>query len=59
MRRSTFSILLLVAVVHLALFAFLNRPVSPPPFEGEIGGVSFSPYRHGQGPIDKVFPTEA
>jgi exo-beta-1,3-glucanase (GH17 family)/cellulose synthase/poly-beta-1,6-N-acetylglucosamine synthase-like glycosyltransferase len=59
MRRSTVSILILVAVVHFAVFAFLNRPVSPPPFEGPIAGVSFSPYRHGQGPVDKVFPTEA
>jgi exo-beta-1,3-glucanase (GH17 family)/glycosyltransferase involved in cell wall biosynthesis len=58
MSRSSVSILVLVAAANLAVFAFLNRPIDPPPWKGKIAGVSFSPYRPGQGPIDKVFPTE-
>ena len=57
MRRFSLPILLLVALVNFAVFAFMNRPVEPPPWEGMIAGVSFAPYREGQGPIDKVFPT--
>jgi len=59
MRRSSITILFLVAVANLTVFALLNRPVEPPPWDGRIEGVSFAPYRAGQGPIDKVFPTEA
>jgi len=58
MRRSTFSILILVALSNLAVFAALNRPTDPPAWQGVIAGASFSPYREGQGPIDKVFPTQ-
>jgi exo-beta-1,3-glucanase (GH17 family)/cellulose synthase/poly-beta-1,6-N-acetylglucosamine synthase-like glycosyltransferase len=58
MSRSSVSILVLVAAANLAVFAFLNRPIEPPAWNGKIAGVSFSPYRVGQGPIDKVFPTE-
>jgi len=57
MRRSSIAILSLVVLANLAVFAVLNRPVDPPPWEGKISGVSFAPYRAGQGPIDKVFPT--
>src|SRR5215813_13502628 len=59
MRRSSISILVLVGLVNLAVFALLNRPVDPPAWNGVIAGVSFSPYRVGQSPVDKVFPTEA
>jgi exo-beta-1,3-glucanase (GH17 family)/cellulose synthase/poly-beta-1,6-N-acetylglucosamine synthase-like glycosyltransferase len=57
MRRSSITILLLVVLANLAVFAVMNRPVEPPPWEGKIAGVSFAPYRAGQGPIEKVFPT--
>jgi hypothetical protein len=55
MRRSSIPILVLVALVNFAVFALLNRPVEPPPWDGTISGVSFAPYREGQGPIDKSF----
>jgi exo-beta-1,3-glucanase (GH17 family)/glycosyltransferase involved in cell wall biosynthesis len=58
MRRSSLSLLFLVGLANFAVFALLNRPVDPPPWKGVIAGVSFSPYRVGQGPIDKVFPTD-
>jgi len=57
MRRSSLAILLLIALANFAVFAFLNRPVEPPPWEGTIAGLSFAPYREGQSPIDKVYPT--
>src|SRR5262245_31032146 len=57
MRRSSLSLLVLVGLVNFAVFAFLNRPVDPPTWKGVMAGVSFSPYRIGQGPLDKVFPT--
>ncbi|HTO54184.1 MAG TPA: glycosyltransferase [Myxococcota bacterium] len=59
MSRSSVSILILVALANLAVFAVLNRPVDPPTWKGTIEGVSFSPYRPGQSPVDKVFPSEA
>src|SRR5262245_33226701 len=55
--RRTVSILVLVGLANLAVFALLNRPIDPPAWTGVIPGVSFSPYRVGQGPVDKVFPT--
>ena len=58
MRRSTLSILILVAAANFIVFAVLNRPTDPAPWQGVIAGASFSPYREGQGPIDKIFPTE-
>ncbi len=57
MRRSSLSLLVLVGLANFAVFALLNRPVDPPAWKGVIAGVSFSPYRIGQGPVDKVFPT--
>jgi len=57
MRRSSITILFLVALANFAVFAVMNRPVEPPPWEGMISGLSFAPYREGQGPIDQVFPT--
>ena len=57
MRRSSLSILVLVGLANLAVFALLNRPVDPPPWDDVIAGASFSPYRSGQSPVDKVFPT--
>jgi glucan 1,3-beta-glucosidase len=58
MSRSSVSILILVASFNFAVFAWLNRPVDPPPWKGPVAGVSFSPYREGQSPVEKVFPTE-
>ncbi len=58
MRFSSVSILVFVAVANLTVFAVLNSPTEPPAWQGEIAGASFSPYREGQGPIDKIFPTE-
>ncbi|HXX46663.1 MAG TPA: glycoside hydrolase, partial [Myxococcota bacterium] len=57
MRRSSLSILVLVGLANLAVFALLNRPVDPPPWDDVIAGASFSPYRNGQSPVEKVFPS--
>lgn len=59
MQRSSLSILLLVVSANFAVFALTNRPVEPPPWDGTIAGVSFAPFREGQGPIENLFPTEA
>ena len=59
MRRSSLAIIFLIVVANFTVFALLNRPVDPPAWEGKIAGVSFAPYRAGQGPLDKIYPTEA
>ena len=59
MRRSSLAIIFLIVVANFTVFALLNRPVDPPAWEGKIAGVSFAPYRAGQGPIEKIYPSEA
>ncbi|WP_439813906.1 glycosyltransferase [Zavarzinia sp. CC-PAN008] len=54
------GVLLLVLGVHAGLWAAFNAPHEMPNWSGgHVAGLSFSPYREGQSPEDRVPPTDA
>ena len=60
--QPTASDLLVVALLALlcwALADWLNRPHAAPPWQGQLSGLSFSPYGLGQSPLDGDEPSEA
>jgi exo-beta-1,3-glucanase (GH17 family)/cellulose synthase/poly-beta-1,6-N-acetylglucosamine synthase-like glycosyltransferase len=59
MKRSSAVIGISVAVLTIALWAFLNRPEEEPPWPKRIQGFSFSPMRADESPLDLQYPTEA
>jgi len=44
------------AVASLGLWAWAERPVAVPDFNGVIGGVAFSPFQRGQSPETQSWP---
>ncbi len=50
-------ITLLIAAANVALWAWLNRPVQVPEWEGKIGGLAYVPYLRFQSPLREIFPT--
>jgi exo-beta-1,3-glucanase (GH17 family)/cellulose synthase/poly-beta-1,6-N-acetylglucosamine synthase-like glycosyltransferase len=54
---------LLIAVAFAALtcavWAFLNRPTSEPPWPQHIQGFAFSPFHNGEDPTHHIMPTDA
>jgi len=58
MNRSNVIIGISVAVLTIALWAFLNRPEEEPPWPKRIQGMSFSPYRAGESPLVSEYPAE-
>lgn len=48
-----------VALLNLALWAVLNRPVSPPDWSEPVHGFAFSAYQRDQSPLDQSFPSDA
>lgn len=59
MRYSGLIVLVLVAILNLAGWAYLNRPIEPRPWGELIHGVDYSPFRGDQGPNSGKFPSEA
>lgn len=55
---ATIAVLLLAGLVNLALWYLPNRPVplEPPP-GGRLKSVSFAPFRDGQSPLTRTYPT--
>ncbi|HYD31547.1 MAG TPA: glycoside hydrolase [Azospirillaceae bacterium] len=52
------AVLLLVTAANFALWFWPNRPVTlEPPPGGKLLSVSFAPFRDGQSPLTKVYPT--
>lgn len=54
----------LLAVAFIAAIvwsgaAWLNQPVEAPPWQGQLSGLSFSPYDAGSSPLDGDEPSEA
>jgi exo-beta-1,3-glucanase (GH17 family)/cellulose synthase/poly-beta-1,6-N-acetylglucosamine synthase-like glycosyltransferase len=47
------------AALTCAVWAFLNRPASEPPWPAHIQGFAFSPFRTGEDPTRHVMPTDA
>ena len=49
---------LLSAVAAAALWVWFDRPVPvAESWEGPVSSVSFAPFRRGQSPLTKVYPT--
>jgi len=57
MRKSGVAILLLVILVNVFGWWAFNRPQPALPFNQHINGVSFSPYREGQNPLENKHPS--
>ncbi|WP_298727188.1 glycosyltransferase [uncultured Ferrovibrio sp.] len=58
MRYSGLLVLILVAIVNLAGWAYLNRPIEPRPWGEFINGVDYSPFRADQDPRSNRFPSD-
>lgn len=48
-----------VAFAHLAIWAWVHRPATPPDWSGEIGGFAFSAFQRDQSPLEFRFPSHA
>jgi exo-beta-1,3-glucanase (GH17 family)/cellulose synthase/poly-beta-1,6-N-acetylglucosamine synthase-like glycosyltransferase len=59
MRNRTLPILVAVLVSNVGLWAWMNQPADEVDFDGVVRGVSFSPYRADQDPLQERFPTAA
>ncbi|HLT78645.1 MAG TPA: glycosyltransferase [Ferrovibrio sp.] len=59
MRYSGLIVLVLVAILNVAGWAYINRPIEPRPWGEFIHGVDYSPFRGDQGPNSGKFPSEA
>ncbi len=46
-----------VAIISLSLWAYLNRPHTPPDWPSQVMGFSYSPYRLDQDPVEKHYPS--
>jgi exo-beta-1,3-glucanase (GH17 family)/cellulose synthase/poly-beta-1,6-N-acetylglucosamine synthase-like glycosyltransferase len=57
--RATLTIIGLVLCGNLAAWALLNRPADLPSWSGYIQGIAYAPYREGENPLTKKFPTDA
>ncbi len=53
------SLTILVALLNVALWAYLNRPVEVADWHGPIGGLAFNPSQRHQDPTRGLFPSEA
>jgi exo-beta-1,3-glucanase (GH17 family)/cellulose synthase/poly-beta-1,6-N-acetylglucosamine synthase-like glycosyltransferase len=56
-KLSNIAVLVGLAAIVIAGWAYYNKPISAPPWPEHIPGFSYSPFRDGQGPIEKVYPT--
>ena len=60
-QKSLWSAILLafiVAALNIALWAYVNRPVQIPNWEGKIEGFAFSAFQRYQSPLRDNYPTE-
>ena len=56
-RLTNWVIGIAVTIISLSLWAYINRPHALPEWPQQVTGFSFSPYRLGQDPRDKHYPT--
>jgi exo-beta-1,3-glucanase (GH17 family)/cellulose synthase/poly-beta-1,6-N-acetylglucosamine synthase-like glycosyltransferase len=54
---TTLASIALSAAVALGCWARAERPIAPPDYTGNIGGLSFSPFHRGETPETQTFPT--
>ena len=58
-RLTNWVIGIAVTIISLSLWATINRPHELPEWPDRVTGFSFSPYRLGQDPREKHYPSEA
>ncbi|MBF0306097.1 MAG: glycosyltransferase [Alphaproteobacteria bacterium] len=58
MRKSGFAVLVVILLVNLGVWWWMNLPHTDVPWSGVIKGVSFSPYQKDDNPITGELPTE-
>jgi exo-beta-1,3-glucanase (GH17 family)/cellulose synthase/poly-beta-1,6-N-acetylglucosamine synthase-like glycosyltransferase len=56
-RLTNWVIGIAVTIISLSLWAYINRPHTLPEWPQQVTGFSFSPYRLGQDPREKHYPT--
>jgi exo-beta-1,3-glucanase (GH17 family)/cellulose synthase/poly-beta-1,6-N-acetylglucosamine synthase-like glycosyltransferase len=56
-RLTNWVIGIAVTIISLSLWAYINRPHTLPEWPEQVTGFSFSPYRLGQDPREKHYPT--
>ena len=56
-RLNNWAIWIAVTTISLSLWAYFNRPQPLPAWPQQVTGFAFSPYRLGQNPRDKKYPT--
>ncbi|MFH1984599.1 MAG: glycosyltransferase [Pseudomonadota bacterium] len=59
MKIGNFAIAAVISVMAVGLWALANRPEQEPAWPQQIMGFSFSPFRAGQSPLKKIYPSEA
>jgi exo-beta-1,3-glucanase (GH17 family)/cellulose synthase/poly-beta-1,6-N-acetylglucosamine synthase-like glycosyltransferase len=47
-----------IAAVSIAVWAFFNRPMDAPDWPAAISGFAYSPFRYGQDPVKEIYPSE-
>jgi exo-beta-1,3-glucanase (GH17 family)/cellulose synthase/poly-beta-1,6-N-acetylglucosamine synthase-like glycosyltransferase len=47
-----------IAAISIAAWAFFNRPMSAPDWPATISGFAYSPFRYGQDPTKDIYPSE-
>jgi exo-beta-1,3-glucanase (GH17 family)/cellulose synthase/poly-beta-1,6-N-acetylglucosamine synthase-like glycosyltransferase len=52
------AVVLSIAAISAALWAYFNRPVSAPEWPDQVSGYSFSPFHYGQDPTRRIYPSE-
>lgn len=57
MNRSGLIITILMGCLAVLLWKVVNAPNMEPPWPSKIQGFSFSPFREGQSPSKKIYPT--
>jgi len=55
--KSNILIVLTIAFLTVALWAYSNRPAQEPPWPEVIPGFAFSPFQKGQDPFEETYPT--
>jgi exo-beta-1,3-glucanase (GH17 family)/cellulose synthase/poly-beta-1,6-N-acetylglucosamine synthase-like glycosyltransferase len=54
---TTLLAVLFCALAALGTWTILERPVAVPDYNGEIGGLAFSPFQRGQSPENDTYPS--
>src|SRR5690606_8057751 len=57
MKWSNFLVTAMFAALTFALWGWVNRPASEPPWPERVQGMAFSPFRAGQDPVHRTLPS--